>query len=256
MRAWLSLIALAAAAVTFSFPQARVVNGFGPIDLVDMVTQSEVGVSSTFFPTDSLAMDATGNLYSADPNGVIFNVTTPGNFPVGPTGFSQIGDLVYAPGGLFGFSNATQTLFFFDLINTTVTYTQNILGLFGTVTGVAYQNSTGLIYLSTASGVNNDTLYEVSLSNPNAIVKGTMAHNDVGSYITDIEFGANGTLYAMTWYNRHFCSVDTATGTTGLISAGPHRDVTGMALDPVPEPASMATIGLGLAALLRRIRKT
>lgn len=252
----MSTLAFGAAAVAWSFPQARVVNGQGPIDLVDMVTQSEVGISSTFFPTDSLAMDPTGNLYSADPNGVIFNVTTPGNFPVGPTGFTQIGDLTYAQGGLFGFSNATQTLFFFDLVNTTVTYTQNILGLIGTITGVAYQNSTGLVYLSTANGANNDTLYEVSLSNPNAVAKGLMPHSDAGSYITDIEFGANGTLYAMTWFHRHFYSVDTATGNTSFLSAGPHRDVTGMALDPVPEPASIATIGLGLAVLLRRIRKT
>jgi hypothetical protein len=44
----------------------------------------------------------------------------------------------------------------------------------------------------------------------------------------------------------------TANATTSLVSTGPHRDVTAMALT-VPEPAALAAVGLGGFAVVWRL---
>jgi hypothetical protein len=253
MRVAIVCVSLCAVSIAEATPFARVVRTNPFIEVVDIANNNELTVSNAGFATDSLAMDLAGGLYSADPNGTIFNVTTPFTFPVGPTGFTQIGDLDYASGGLWGFSNANQTLFFFDFSATSVTYSVALPTLSALiVTGVAHRPSDGSIFLSARAGLNNDLLFQVPAASSTANLIGNMPNGDNASYFADIDFGPAGVLYAMTWFHRDFYSVNPLTGATSLISNGPHRDVTGMALSPVPEPASLSALGAALIALTRR----
>lgn len=69
-------------------------------DQVDVATNKDVPISNNPFASDSLAASAAGTLYSADASGVIHDVTTGFPIPVGPTGRTQIGDLVMGVNGL------------------------------------------------------------------------------------------------------------------------------------------------------------
>lgn len=138
-------------------------------------------------------------------------------------------------------------MFFFDLGSAAVTSAQAITGLGGsTITGVAHEASTGDVYLSGNTGLNADTLFRVPNSSSAATTVGSTANGDAASYFSDIEFDAGGTLYAMSWFHRWFYTVSTANGATSFVSAGPHRDVTAMAL-LVPEPSTLAMTLTGLA---------
>lgn len=214
---------------------------------VNVPTNAELPIVNNPFMSDSLAQSSAGTLYSADPSGVIWNVTTV-PIPVGPTSRSQIADLVYGNGGLWGYSNMSQELFFFDLGTSNVTYAQTLIGTSAyTITGVAYQASTGDIYLNGNTGLNTDTLLHVANSSSTAVSVGAMTNLDAFSYFSDIEFDATGTLYAMSWYHRWFYTVSTTNAATSFVSTGPHRDVTAMAF-AVPEPSSV--IGLAWCSLI------
>ena len=257
MRIAILCVVACIASISTAAPLARVVRTNPFIDVVNVANQNEVTVSNTGFATDSLAMDPVGSLFSADATGKIFNVTAPVTFLVGSTGFTQIGDLDYAAGGLWGFSNANQTLFFFDFAATSVTYSVALTSLSPvTVTGVAYRPTDGSIFLSANAGLNNDLLFQVPSASSTATLVGNMPDGDNASYFADIDFDAAGTLYAMTWFHRDFYSVNPATGATTLISNGPHRDVTGMALSPVPEPGSLSVLGLATLVFAKRRKKS
>lgn len=245
-------LALAAARVEAA-PFAHVVGANNAIELVDVAANTDAPAGATIFATDSLAVAPSGARYSADPNGVLFDVTGP-NFPVGPTGFAQIADLDYAPHGLWGFSNQTQTLFFFDLTLNTVTssLTDPALSAY-TITGVAHRASDGSVFLSGYDATSVDLLFQVAPSATSAALVGSLAHGDGASYVSDVDFDpSSGTLYAMTWFHRWFYAVDPTTAATAFVSAGPHRDATGMALQAVPEPGAFALTSIGLAACAAR----
>jgi len=80
---------------------------------VPVATNTEFSLTNNPFQSDSLARSASGTLYSADPVGMIWDVTNGFQIPVGPTSRMMIGDLVMGVNGLWGFSNASQELFFF-----------------------------------------------------------------------------------------------------------------------------------------------
>ena len=222
---------------------------------VNVPTNAEVSLVNNPFTSDSLAQSPAGTLYSADPSGVIWSVTTV-PIPIGPTLQLQIADLVYGNGGLWGYSNASQELFFYDLGTSNVTYAQTLSGTSAyTITGVAYQASTGDVYLSGNTGPNSDTLLHVANSSSTAVSVGAMTNGDSLSYFSDIEFDATGTLYAMSWFHRWFYTVSTTSAATTLVSTGPHRDVTAMAF-AVPEPSSALGLAWGSLILIRYRRRT
>lgn len=242
--------ALVLASPSFAAPFAFEINYNTTLYRVNVANNNELSLGNTPFFSESLALSPTLSLYSADPNGVLWNITG-APVPVGPTGFTQVADLDWANNGLWGFSNPGSSLFFFDLGLNTVTYTAAITGLGGaTVTGVAHDAATGDIYLSANTGLNLDLLLKVPFSTTTALPIGAMAIADAFSYIADIDFdGATGNLYAMSFYHRDFYTVNPNTGATTLVSAGPHRDTTAMALNPVPEPTPLALIGLSTLIL-------
>lgn len=247
LRPLLSLLgSLALAAPGFAAPFAYEINFNTSLYRVNVANNNEIPLGTMPFISESLALSPTLSLYSADPNGVIWNITG-SPVPVGPTGFTQVADLDWANNGLWGFSNPGSSLFFFDLGLNTVTYSAAIAGLGGsTVTGVAHDAATGDIYLSANSGLNTDLLLKIPFATTTALPIGAMAIADAFSYIADIDFdGASGNLYAMSFYHRDFYTVNPTSGATTFVSTGPHRDTTAMALNPVPEPGTMAFLGLG-----------
>jgi hypothetical protein len=243
---WLALAL--GSVVSLAASSFGVLNGLGQIELVDPLTNADSSFGNPLFPSDSLAITPAGQYYSADAAGMIFNLTATGPIPAGPSGYAQIGDLDFAPGGLWGFSNAVQDLFFFNLGSASVTYSVTLNTLVGyKVTGVAYQPGSGDIFLSANLGLNTDQLYRVDLlPTPSVSLVGALLHSDGASYVSDIDFGAGGTLYAMTWFHRHFYSVNPATAATAQLSVGPHRDATAMAFAEVPE----ATVSVPVLAAL------
>jgi hypothetical protein len=247
---------LALATPCFSATIAYELNVNTSIYRVNAANNNEIFYGNSTFQSDSLAISSSLTLYSADINGFLWNITG-GPIPVGPTWFTQIADLDWANNGLWGFSNSGNSLFFFNLGLSLVTYSTTITGLGGaTVTGVAHDPSSGDIYLSANTGLNTDQLFKVPFSSSAAVAIGAMSISDAFSYIADIDFdGATGNLYAMSFYHRDFYTVNLTNGATTLVSTGPHRDTTAMALSPVPEPAAATLLGLGAVLLtMRRMR--
>ena len=242
---------LALASTGVSAPTAYELNFNTSIYRVNAANNNEIFYGNAPFISDSLAMSPTLSLYSADANGILWDVTG-APIPVGPTGFTQIADLDWANNGLWGFGNSGSSLFFYDLGLSTVTYSAPITGLgAATITGVAYDATTGDIYLSGNTGLNTDQLFRIPFSTTSAVIMGSMTISDASSYIADIDFdGATGNLYAMSFFHREFYAVNTANGATTFLSTGPHRDTTAMALNPVPEPATLTLSLLGMGALI------
>jgi hypothetical protein len=236
-------------------PIAWELNTNTTIDVVNVATNASGPFGTTPFLSDSLAISPAAKLYSADGSGNLWDVTGP-PIPVGPTGRTQIGDLDYASNGLWGYSNASQELFFFDFGSLGVTYSQVIaLPPNAVVTGVAYQPSSGDIFLSANNGLNSDALLRVPAFATSATLVGGMTIGDAFSYISDIDFDAAGNLIAMTFFHRYFYTVSPTTAATTFISAGPHRDTTGLALSPVPEPGSWEMLLAGAMLVGWRVRR-
>ncbi|MDH5254737.1 MAG: VPLPA-CTERM sorting domain-containing protein [Gammaproteobacteria bacterium] len=253
LRMTLAGLALAATSSLQAAPLGWVLNTNQTLDLVNVATNADIPVTTLPFQSDSLAASPGGALYVADGFGNLWDVTGP-PIPVGPTLRTQIADLDWATNGLWGYSNATQELFYFDLGSSSVTYAATLtlpgsLSPAAVVSGVAHDPGTGDIYLSAWDGLNNDFLLRVAASTTAALLVGAMSHGDSFSYVADIDFDATGTLHALTWYHRWFYSVSPVTAATSFISSGPHRDSTAMALQPVPVPAAAWLFGGGLIAV-------
>lgn len=245
---------MALAAAGSASPLCWELNANLTIDMVNVANNNEVPFSTSPFQSKSLARTPTGKLLSANSAGNLWDVTG-APIPVGVIGKQQIGDLDYGSGGLWGFSNFSKELFFYDLTTLTVTYSQAFsLPSTAEVTGVAFQPSTGDVYLSAFTSLNNDFLLHVPAFSSTMTNIGPMNNGDAFSYFSDIDFDPSGNLVGMSFFHRYFYDINTTNAATTLLSVGPHRDTTAFALDPVPEPASLIVFGAGAVGLLRRRR--
>ena len=242
-----------------------VLDGLGGIRQVDPNLNLSPGIAlgNPAAQGNSLAIDPQGNLYVAEatggsvppsPPGFLFQVTATSVIPVGSIGYTLIGDLDHSGTGLWGFSNASQSLFFFDLGSLSVTYATSLPALVAhTITGVAYQTASGSVFLSGNTGANQDELFRVDLTpTPNLSLVGSIAHTDGASHVSDIDFDAGGGLYGITWFHRHVLSINPTTAATVTLSVGPHQDASGLAIQEVPEVETMlpmavtALVGVGM----------
>lgn len=254
LRGWTLLAALAAVTGAQAAPFVQTINTNQTMYMVNVANNNELPNGNITFQTRSLAVDPAGNRYCANNAGILWDITGP-PLPLGPTGFANVGDLDYGVNGLWGYSNAASSLFFFDFGTSSVTYSTTITGLgTSTIEGVAYRPSDGSVFLSGYTGAYTDRLFQISPFATSATFVGQINHSDAFSYIADIDFDAAGNLYAITWFHREFYTVNTSTAATTFVSTGPHRDVVGMAFTPVPEPASLAVFGFGLLILKRKRR--
>lgn len=239
----------------FANPDAYVMNSNMTVTQVNMTTNASSPYGPSPFPSDSLAVSPSGNLFTVDPFGIIWDITF-GQVPVGPTLRTDIADLHFAGNGLWGFSNSSQEIFFFDLAGNTVNYAQTItIPGAVTMTGVAYQASTGDVFLSGYDSTQTSFLYVVPAWSNSANLIGTLGHTDSFSYVSDIEFASNGELYAMTWFHRHFLKVNPLDASTTTLSIGPHQDSTAMAIKAIPEPTTLGALALAAMLLSRRRSK-
>lgn len=127
-----------------------------------MANNAETPVPPNTFQSRSLAIDPANQLISIDSNGVLFNVTGPA-IPMGATGMLGCGDLDWGVGGVWGYDNLADQLFFFDTTLSTLTSVTAISGVGAgqTVDGVAYRPSDGSIFLSAHNPAMTDFLYQV-----------------------------------------------------------------------------------------------
>lgn len=238
------------ALTSFSAPHVFQLSANNALFMVDAANNAEIPFGTAPFASDSLAISPSSIFYCADSSGNLWDITTV-PIPAGPTGLTQIGDLVWANNGLSGFSGASSSLFFYDLGLNSLTYSAVIAGLgSNTITGVAYDAATSDIYLSGCAAYNNDLLFRVPSAATNAVTVGSMTISDLASYISDIEFDASGNLCAMSYFHRDFYLVNTSNAATTFLSTGPHRDTTAMAMEAVPEPATLLLSLLGMGTLI------
>lgn len=199
----------------------------GPTGLDDCTT-----LSSPCGPTSNLTLgSANGKIYATDFQNRIYNVNplTGAATLIGPTGIPPI---PFVPASL----NANGTINFYEE------------ALFG-AGGKLYATFDALVFdLTTLSVVTTavaPALYEIDPSTGLATVVGP----------TDLAIGAvvgvNGTQYAFNLLKGQVFSLDLASGNTSFVSnTDPTAGVIRGAAAAIPEPASIALTGVGIAATL------
>lgn len=248
---WAMLVVSGAVASASPIPYITSLNGF--LLKVDAANNTPTNVGPSGLATDSLAQDINGNLWAASASGGLYQVNGSGSTFVTNLPSGNIGDLDCDAFGIWGFSNATSTLFYYSFTMSTVVLQTPVPTLLGsTVTGVAYDS--GRIYLSTQLG---NMLYMM----PNPIIPiisfvGLMPTTD--NNFGDIDFDpASGQLYGVTYNNRSWYTINPNNGLTQLVTPTTSGvlDITGIAM-PVaaPEPSTWLALGFGTVLLIRRRR--
>jgi hypothetical protein len=221
---------------------------------IDTNTAVATLIGSHGLTLESLAYDdSTGLLYGADAGGTLFNINkfTGAASAIGNTGLGNIEGMDFAgPGLLYGFDFSSQpTIFTLDLSTAAATpFVQS-----DTVTGVVrtfcFDPTVNLALMAT-DNPSFQTLHGMLSSGVTTNIgslgsAGIYGMDTIGNDLFGL--GGNGELW----------SIDAATGEKVLIgNTGGNFWLGAASVQVVPEPATIAAIGLGLAAMARRRRKS
>lgn len=258
----LSMLGLSVVSVS-AFAQGRLiaVDSSRALYEINMTTgaKTSIGtVSSNASTTSELAYDRVNDVIyvASSGNDSLFtlDLATGNATLVGAFGDSTVvmhglefgpGNVLYAVSG----ASANQNVYTVD----TTTGVATAIGATGLTSfnNLGYNSDTGVMYM-TNSG--SDSLYTMNLTNgaPTLVgpLNGSTNPNGV-AYNYD-----NGLMYMVDNSTDNLYTLNLATGAANLIGSTGTGNLLGlMYYNPVPEPASMAALGLGAAALLRRRRR-
>lgn len=254
--------ALAIAGTAGAVPFFEAANMMGPLWRVDLATNAGLSSGNATFATDSLAGTTPGVFYAADALGSVHQVGAGPAVLVGNTGFVQIAELDADPTlqGLWGFSNAGDVLFYFDLTVRAVTVQHQISGLVSPISGLAVGPGS-TFYLS---DFQNQLLSVAAPPGSPPVLPattiGTMLTTD--GRIGDIDFEpGTGRLIAATWSDREVLEVSTLTAATQQLHPQVTNpldgglDINAITFTVVPEPAGALALAAGLGLWARRRRR-
>jgi PEP-CTERM motif len=224
-------------------------SGFGQLFRINVATGAGTLLGSMPEATEIEYDPLSGRAWTQYPDGAFtiqqFNINTGATIgAVIPdagsyTGLEFVGSTLY--GTVITASGGPSSL---RILNSS-TGTSSLVGATGVgpISGLAYN---GTMY-GIAGGSGPANLYTISLVTGLATLVGS-----TGIQAGSLEFGPDGNLYAGTTgaNGGRLYRINPLTGTSILVGLTGFSSVTGLALDPVPEPGTILLLAVGLATLL------
>jgi hypothetical protein len=205
---------------------------------------------------EGLAIAPDGSLYATDSGGLLYSVnkTTGAGTLIGNTGLGNIEGLDFLGNTLLATNfSSTPSVYSLDLGSAAPTLVQTAAGSTGSIRTMTVESANTAL-LRGDSPLNN-TLWAMDLTTGALVNRGQM---NAGVLIPAMDFASNGLLYALAEDGRLFI-VDPNTAGLTLVGDTGSQFWLGMATTDggaVPEPSTVVLLGLGLAGLYIKRRRS